>query len=147
MSVIASFQGKYRWLSNFVPARVEFEGLAFPTVEHAYQATKTYSAVERMEIMKCSSPGQAKRMGQGVLLRADWEDVKHGIMLELLRQKFEAPEMARRLLATGDSILIEGNHWHDCEWGVCMCRSCGGVGENMLGELLMRVRAELKDVS
>jgi hypothetical protein len=36
-----SFHNEYRFLSNFYPAEVSFEGLVFPTVEHAYVAAKT----------------------------------------------------------------------------------------------------------
>src|SRR5207247_1025063 len=35
---IDSFSGPYRFLSNFWPAEVEFEGIAYPSVEHAYQS-------------------------------------------------------------------------------------------------------------
>ena len=35
--------------------------------------------------------------------------------------------------------LIEGNWWHDYYWGVC-----SGRGKNKLGEILMRVREELR---
>lgn len=38
----------------------------------------------------------------------------------------------------GDAELIEGNTWGDRIWGVC-----DGVGENRLGKILMRVRAEM----
>src|SRR4051812_21328901 len=44
---IAEFQGEYRFLSNFWPATVEFEGIRYPTAEHAYQAAKTLDAKER----------------------------------------------------------------------------------------------------
>jgi predicted NAD-dependent protein-ADP-ribosyltransferase YbiA (DUF1768 family) len=42
------------------------------------------------------------------------------------------------LKATGDEELVEGNWWNDTFWGVC-----NGVGENNLGKLLMKIRAEL----
>lgn len=38
---ITSFKDKYRWLSNFWPAQIEFEGIKYPSVEHAYVASKT----------------------------------------------------------------------------------------------------------
>src|SRR4051794_21773182 len=38
---IDSFEGQYRFLSNFFPAEVEFEGMTYPSVEHAYQSAKT----------------------------------------------------------------------------------------------------------
>ena len=44
------------------------------------------------------------------------------------------------LLATGDAKIVEGNTWGDVFWGVC-----NGVGENHLGEILMKVRQDLFD--
>ena len=38
---VTEFQGEYRFLSNFWPAQVVFEGVTYPTSEHAYQAAKT----------------------------------------------------------------------------------------------------------
>lgn len=147
---IDSFSGKYRFLSNFYRCYIEYEGITYPSVEHAYQAAKTLSKNERSRIAAMSTPGEAKRAGRQVKLRADWEQVKVAIMLELLRKKFDPDALgayapnetkAAALLATGDAELIEGNTWGDRFWGVC-----GGVGENMLGKLLMQVREELRNV-
>jgi hypothetical protein len=57
-------------------------------------------------------------------------------------------ELRKKLLATGDATLIEGNYWHDNYWGVCTCENCvsnGIVGRNRLGTLLMKVREEIKN--
>lgn len=40
MSEIKSFTGKYSFLSNFYPCKVLFEGVRYPSVEHAFQAAK-----------------------------------------------------------------------------------------------------------
>lgn len=70
-------------------------------------------------------------------LREDWEDVKVAMMRYLLQQKF-APGLAlrRALVATAPLTLIEGNTWGDRIWGQCPL----GVGENLLGRLLMEIR-------
>jgi len=138
--MIKEFQGKYRFLSNFVDAPVQLDGFWYDSVEHAYQAAKTLSEVEREVVRKMDKPGDVKRFGKKLTLRPDWESIKLGIMLDLLRQKFSDPTFKRCLLETGDQELIEGNKWHDTFWGVC-----NGVGENHLGKLLMQVREELKN--
>lgn len=57
-------------------------------------------------------------------------------MEDLVRLKFTSKVVLRaKLLATGGTGLIEGN---DRFWGVCR-----GQGRNELGQILMRVRAEL----
>jgi len=137
--MITEFRGKYAFLSNFYPCAVEYEGLIFPTVEHAYQAAKTLNLGERLAIRNCETPGKAKRMGRAVTLRKNWNSIKLDVMLGLLRQKFGYPVLLGMLLATGNEHIQEGNDWGDRFWGVS-----GGVGENHLGRLLMQVRNELQ---
>lgn len=141
--MIKSFCCQYRWLSNFWYCEVEIDGKKYRTVEHGFQAMKTLDLEERKQIRLCSTPALAKRLGRQVVLREDWEEIKVEVMLGLLRQKFSRKVFRDRLLSTGKQGIIEGNLWHDCEWGVCFCQQCGGRGKNMLGKLLMKVRGEL----
>src|SRR3954468_6821071 len=55
-AAIDSFQGEYRFLSNFWPAGVEFEGITYPTAEHAYQAAKTLDVALRKRIAAEPTP-------------------------------------------------------------------------------------------
>lgn len=128
--MIDEFDGEYRFLSNF-----SYEGAVSPTVEHHYQAWKATYPAEAWKVMEYETPGQAKKAGRRILLRPDWEDIKLQVMMDLLMWKFQAPEIQKKLLATGDTPLVEGNYWHDTYWGVC-----NGEGENWLGKLLEVVR-------
>jgi ribA/ribD-fused uncharacterized protein len=136
---INKFRGKYSFLSNFFPVQIEDNlGLIYPSVEHAYQAMKS----EDIKIRQCfqtGTSGDAKRNGRRISLRNDWEDEKVAIMLYLLRQKFSQEIFRKKLLETKDEELVEGNTWGDIFWGVC-----NGTGKNMLGQLLMQIREELK---
>ena len=137
-NVIDSFRGEFDWLSNFFLCRVEFEGMNFSNVEAAFQAAKCLDMKERERFFGLSG-GQAKRLGRRVELRSDWEEVKIEIMRQVLKSKFtQNSELREKLIATGDTELIEGNNWRDFYWGVC-----NGKGQNHLGKLLMEVRAEL----
>jgi len=137
------FTDKNRFLSNFWKCRVVVYGVTYPSVEHAYQAAKCQFEADRDYIIRAPSPGRAKMIGQQVAMVEDWDKIKLEVMLRLLRAKFEGGSLAKRLLATGDLELIEGNRWHDNYWGVCKCGKCCG-GQNQLGELLMQVRDEIK---
>lgn len=138
--VIDNFDGEFAFLSNFYEVPVEWEGIVYPSTEHAFQAAKVLNPVTRMKIAAAPTPGQAKRMGRSVQLRHDWEKVKFNVMLNIVLCKFhQHQELAEALLDTGDAELIEGNTWHDTTWGVC-----NGVGTNWLGKILMQVRAQLK---
>ena len=135
---IERFAGQYRFLSNFYPCNVMLDGVSYPSTENAYQAAKTIMHHERLRFTVLTAAA-AKKLGRRIRIRADWESVKLGVMLDLLRKKFARGAIRDQLIATGDAELIEGNTWNDTYWGVC-----NGVGENMLGKLLMQVRAELE---
>jgi len=138
MPDITSFQGEYRWLSNFWVCPFEHEGFLFPTAEHAYQLAKCTNPQDAQKIADAPTPGQAKKLGRRVQVRSDWEKVKVPLMQSIIHSKFKVPELREKLLATDRAQLIEGNTWGDTFWGVC-----NGVGENYLGRILMAVRAEL----
>ncbi len=137
--LISSFSGPYEFLSNFYPSPVTFEDVVYKTVEHAFQAAKALTPAERLPIVMAETAGQAKRLGRKLALRPGWDEMRIGMMRELLRLKFRSgSSLSEKLLATGDAELIEGNTWDDTFWGVCR-----GRGENHLGRLLMQVRSEL----
>ena len=139
MRTIDSLQGEHRWLSNFWPINVFYEGRMYPSVENAYQAAKLHPS-QRGQFLSCT-PGQAKRAGRAGTIQPGWDDMKLGVMERLLAQKFFAGSaLAGQLLATGDAKIVEGNTWGDTFWGVCR-----GKGENHLGRLLMARREELRD--
>lgn len=144
--MIEKFEGKYDFLSNFYESEIEFEGIIYPTVEHAFQAAKTLDIKEREEIAKLPNPSLAKRAGRSVKLRMDWENIKDEVMLTCLRAKFAIPELRERLIHTGNEWLVEGNTWHDNYWGDCSCFKCANIkGKNTLGYLLCKVRKEIVD--
>ena len=131
-TLIDSFSGEYDFLSNFYMIPLVYEGITYTNSEAAFQAAKIFY------------PGDKGR--RAITLRSDWESVKDGIMLDILRAKFKQnPHLRRLLIETGDAVLVEGNTWHDCYWGDCHCPKCQSKpGKNMLGKLLMKVRNELK---
>ncbi|EWM19669.1 NADAR family protein [Kutzneria sp. 744] len=144
---IDNFLGEYRFLSNFYPHTIiGAHGIQYPTAEAASQAGKTTDRRERERIAAASTPNEAKRLGQKVTLIPGWnERGRHVVMRAVLRAKFSDPELASRLVLTGEATLVEGNSWHDQFWGDCRCRgsACERVGENWLGQYLMALRMEL----
>lgn len=137
--MINRFVNEYVFLSNFYPVEVAFEGVFYPSVEHAYQAAKTLDMKVREVISFIPSAGQAKRAGRKVKIRPGWDGMKVGVMKELVQKKFQDPELKTRLLNTGDRIIIEGNDWGDTFWGMC-----DNQGRNELGQILMSIRSELR---
>ena len=135
--MIKSFRGEYRFLSNFFPVEVVLDGVTYPSVEHAYQAAKTLDLEKRKEFLG-GSAGFAKRLGQRLELRPDWNDVKLSVMTRLNEQKYMRPDLREKLCDTYPQDLVEGNTWGDTFWGVC-----DDKGSNHLGQILMTIRMQL----
>lgn len=135
----SGFSGKFYFLSNFYPCKIidlDFgRDIEYPSVEHAYQAHKTFKRDKRYSMSKIRTASAAKRAGRKLVIRSDWEESKIEIMTLLLCQKFSDPVMNEMLLSTGNLELVETNWWGDTFWGVY-----GGKGNNMLGKILMEIR-------
>lgn len=144
MDKINSFRGKYFFLSNFYPCTVVYEGMTYPSVEHAFQAAKTLDIEVRKGFQVCPTPEEAKYCGRRVKLRGDWEDIKIEVMTSLVRDKFTRNiahmDLRAALLDTGSAELEEGNNHRDKFWGTVK-----GSGRNELGKILMQIRTELRD--
>lgn len=134
---IKVFTGEHAFLSNFYPALVVMEGVAYPSVEHAYQAAKHPPGQPREFFLHCT-PGKAKNANKG-FVPPGWNMNKLAIMTALVESKFEDNGYLKmKLLQTDDAILTEGNWWGDTYWGVC-----GGEGKNHLGKILMETRERI----
>jgi ribA/ribD-fused uncharacterized protein len=73
-------------------------------------------------------------------LRPDWEAVKVDVMRRAVRAKFtQHTELRAILLETADAILVEHTA-RDAFWG----DGGDGSGRNVLGQILMEVREELR---
>lgn len=138
--MINEFKGKYRFLSNFYKTTVEFEGKKYPSSENAFQAAKSLDDKVRDKFTTIE-PNEAKKLGREIELRPDWEQVKIGIMYDILKAKFSDPKMCQMLLSTENCYLIEGNDWGDTFWGYNIKK---GFGFNHLGRLLMKLRLEIR---
>lgn len=140
--MISSFTGHNHFLSNFFKWEFEFQGLRWPTAEHAFQSRKTPDPEWKKRIRTALTAGKAKELGRKVPLVGGvdaWNAVRVAEMREVLRAKFSDRMLKAMLLETGDERLVEGNYWRDSFWGVV-----NGRGENMLGKLLMEVREEIR---
>jgi ribA/ribD-fused uncharacterized protein len=139
---IKQFNGGYNFLSNFYPSPIRIDGVSWSTVEHYYQAMKSKDAKWQDKVRDADAPRDARRMGRRVKIRDDWEYVKDSIMEKAVRTKFTQHAYLKRLLLnTGDLELEEGNNHRDKYWGIDLKT---GIGKNMLGKILMKIRDELR---
>lgn len=137
--MINEFRGKYYFLSNFYEAPVTVFGFTYRNNEAAFQAQKVIVKGDKEDFTTLNA-SEAKKLGRHVKLRPDWEQIKEVTMYDIVLCKFKQnKDLKEKLIATGDELLEEGNNWGDRIWG-----TVNGVGENRLGNILMRVREELK---
>ena len=137
---IKGFFGPYRWMSNFHECLVQFEGDIYPSSEHAYQAAK-YDSKQRTPFFAGTmqiSPVRSKKLGAKAELDPnEWDERRLRVMQDIVFSKFLLHlHLREQLKATKGKYLEETNHWGDCYWGVC-----DGIGDNMLGKILMATRA------
>lgn len=135
-------ESTYGCFSNFSPHPFELDGKRWPTSEHYFQAQKFAGTPSEEDVWQARGPMKAAELGRerSRPLRRDWEAVKDDVMRRAVRRKFEAHDDIRAvLLATGDEEIIEDAP-RDYYWG----RGADGSGKNMLGKILMEVRAELR---
>lgn len=139
--MIDEFNGRYSFLSNFYESPLIYDGMEFRNSESAYQSAKVIDIQEKM-LFQNTTASQGKKLGRGVKLRSDWEEIKDDVMLEVVRCKFTQNRILyQKLLDTGVQELVEGNWWGDTYWGVYR-----GHGQNKLGKILMQVRQEIRNM-
>ncbi len=131
----------YGCFSNFSKHSFMVDGTSWQTVEHYFQAMKFAGTPHEDAVRFATAPMIAKQMGNDHArpIRDDWQDVKDDIMRRAVRAKFaQHADICAILLETDSEELIEDAP-KDYYWG------CGaeGTGKNMLGKILMEVRAEL----
>ncbi len=144
---------QYAWLSNFFETLIysEFKAgiysdfpkkMIFNSLEKAYQAGKAILSGHDQEtidvIFRCESSLEAKKAGSNIVI-SDTE--KYQLMSELISSKFRQNKILQKQLKdTYPRRLVE--HTENSYWGDGTSTSSKekGIGENKLGEILMRER-------
>ena len=101
MNDITEFRGEFSWPSNFFPIKIEYEGLTYPSVEHAYQAGKLINNEDR-KLFLIMSAGQAKRNWKKYKTYNLTEEFRLNLMYQLLSIKFNREPFKSLLIATKD---------------------------------------------
>ena len=136
--MIKSFKDNYRWLSNFEPVKIVYEGIEYSSVEHAYMSAKSDDMEWKSKCADKQIPAKKiKADSKNIILKSDWEEIKINVMRECINQKFSQEPFKTKLDNTGDVLIEEGNWWNDLFWGVDIKT---GEGENNLGKLIMDKR-------
>ena len=129
----------------------EIEAIRYQTAEHWMMAEKARlfgDGYHEDLIIKATSAGAAKALGREIQNFDDaiWNQAKFNIVKMGNLHKFQQPDLADFLLATGDKILVEASPV-DRIWGIGLEATHPDAlfpkdwrGENLLGFALMEVR-------
>ena len=145
------------YLSNWYYSEFTINGITFNSVEQYmmyHKAVQFGDTVTAREIMKTKSFGRMKELGRMVRNYDDrvWSAVRYDVVKEGVLLKFsQNPDLAKKLLSTGDSLLAECAV-RDTIWGIGISmRSKNRTnpdmwkGQNLLGKILMEVREILRN--
>ena len=135
------YEHEYYVFSNFSSFMLEWKGKLWPTSEYAYQAER-FEDEGKIRNMRSSHEAFKFAQDNKNLQVANWNDIKVGIMKEILKEKVKQhPYVMKKLLESGERELIEDS-WRDDFWGWGPNKD----GKNMLGKLWMEVRSEIKNL-
>jgi len=129
-----------KFLATFSAHALEYKGKIYPTVEHAYHASRYADDKIQEEIRLTKSPYLAWELSQKYKAGqiADFDARKSAVMEELCRLKLEQhADVKAGLLASGDDTIVK--NYPDPYWGI----GKDGVGKNEMGVIWMKLRAEL----
>lgn len=131
--------------SNLYRRPMEFEGVCYPTAEHAYQAGKARDPEVRDWLMAAPKPHLLAMAAHGLLswdIAPGWSAGRIDRMRAVVEAKFrQHTDLAAILLSTGSARLVEAGTVDNAvnrRWG-----EVNGHGENWLGRILMDVRSQL----
>lgn len=140
--MISLFHGDHFFLSNSYPTDIKYRSCIYKNAEHLYQAVKCSDKSDHEKIINAATSKSAIILGRRIEIKPYWDTIRAQVMLKVLRLKFRNKKLRRLLRETDDKQLIEQNYWHDTFWGVCGCTKHQRTGLNMIGQMLMKIRAE-----
>lgn len=138
------------FLSNWYPCKITYEGHQFNSSEQLFMWMKArYFKDDEIanEILQCSSPKEAKKLGRKVrgFDQDSWDKVKLKCMRDAIYNKFEQnPKLKSKFLELGGVTInfVEGSPY-DTVWGIGIDwrdvraeKEPFWKGQNLLGKVL-----------
>jgi ribA/ribD-fused uncharacterized protein len=137
--------------SQWYPSPLVINNMKYSCAEQYYMLQKALAFDDReaaLKILSTSNPQTMKNYGKQIKGFSDqvWDQSKYRVALEGNRAKFsQNPALKQKLLETGSAVLAELSPY-DKIWGVGSSSSNPKFwkGQNLLGQVLMQVRQELR---
>ncbi len=141
------YEQEFYPFSNFSAFKVKWiGGRVFGTSEEVYHWERFYRAMSVKGYYVCDKIRNALSAHDVFKIAqenkkhqvSDWDDVKVGVMKNILIAKLsQHPYIRKKLFETGDREIVEDS-WRDSFWGWGENRD----GKNQLGRLWMEIREE-----
>ncbi len=156
---IKPFKSHDNILSNFAPCKIYYHGLEFDSLEHMYQWIKAIDLglddlAEQIRLAKHA--GAAKAIARDFIdveMAKQWEEKSIQTMYMCLTHKArQCGAFKETLIESGESILAEATN--NTFWAagldpytLALTKPEYWPGQNKLGDLLMKLRAQIKEGS
>lgn len=142
VETIDDFNGDFGFLNNEYESEVYYEGLVYPNVYTAFQASRSTNDFVRKQISEAKSAYEVYSLSQQIEDPKDWPSRRLKVMEMLARDKFTRhADMKQELITTGSRLLVN-SYAHETPsnlfWG-----KVKGSGFNYLGTILMNIREEV----
>ena len=154
---IIAYQSEHSPFSNLYPCIIHIAAREFTSLEQLFQfkRAKRHNRNDLAEKIYLSRDAyEIRQLGAEAGKSEEWKKIEQDVMYATMLRKFnENPELLKKLLDTGDMILVEATP--DRTWGAGVSLTSRALkngeypGENRQGKLLMKardkLRAELKE--
>jgi ribA/ribD-fused uncharacterized protein len=148
---------EFKEFSNMHEAKIQVDGITFPTVEHYFQWSKAKMFGDtdiQAKILKTASPKSVKSYGKKVkgFDEESWNAKKDEVMRTAVKAKLmQHPDILKKLRDTGDRPIAEADP-RGKYWGIGTSSDTSKAkdvakwpGQNKMGKILMELRTELKE--
>jgi ribA/ribD-fused uncharacterized protein len=148
---------EFKEFSNMHEAKIQVDGITFPTVEHYFQWSKAKmfgDAEIQTKILKTVSPKSVKSYGKKVkgFDEESWSAKKDEVMRVAVKAKLmQHPDILKKLRDTGVRPIAEADP-RGKYWGIGTSADTSKAkdvakwpGKNVMGKILMELRTELKE--
>jgi len=143
----------YGWMGNMSPYPIEYDGKTWRTTEALFQALRfndeSLQELIRAEKGPMGAKMKAKGMADRMVIKqlSDLDIVNMELCVKLKLQQH--PQLKDELLETGDKNIYEdvtkrGDRGSNTFWGAMLVDGVW-IGKNVLGEIWMKFRNELRN--
>lgn len=132
-----------REFKNTSPHGIMLDGEHWRSAEHYVQAQRFSCSEIQEQVRESAYPFSAKTIAREhpEALRGDWNEIRNAVVEKAMRTKFNShPELSEKLCATGEAEIIEASAMSH-HWGA----GADGLGKNILGRILMKIRQDLRE--